>query len=354
MRESFDAREEYLGTGSLASYGFDFKIVNAEELLIVSVDGDGVEQFRVRGDDIGANLSSVTIDDDDGGTVVLANNLASGHRLFIMLADDEPTQPQRWREQSAFQMQRIEDALDRVVGQVQRLAWLAGRALMISDLERDVDAAGVNRGLAVPETAGAILAVNDDADGFTYGPTVAIIEEWKNDAETAANEAEAAQQAAENAQAAAEAAALAGGDSETAALAAQQAAENAESAALAAQTAAEAAAASVGAFWETYEAVQGTETVLTDETFDMTVYTGADFEVIIQRDTEYCRATATAQVVSGTPRLIVGPERGDDLEACGASLDLDVTGDDVTLTITLDAGNNADVQVKKALIPRAV
>lgn len=324
MRASFDPREEYLGTGSLATYSFDFKIVDAEELLILSVDGDGEEQFRIRGDDIGAYLSSVTIDDEGGGSVTLAANLTSGHRLFLMLADDEPTQPQRWREQSAFTMRRIEDALDRVVGQVQRLAWLASRSLMLTERERDSVAGAVDRGLAVPTTAGAILAVNDDADGFTYGPTVAEVEGWKNDAEAAATAAENAQTAAEAAQVLAEAA----------------------------QQAAEAAAASVGALWESYTATQGTETVLTNETFDMTLYTGADFEVIVQRDTNYCRATATAQVVSGTPRLVVSDERGEDLAACGAVLDLDVTGDDVTLTITLDAGNNADVQVKKALIPK--
>ena len=133
-RDEFDVREEYIGAGNLDTYSFDFKIEELSQLLVVEYNGTGVKTQRVRGDDT-TYLSSVTFNDDGGGTVVLAANLTTDHKLVLLLANDEPTQPYTFRNRADFTLSRISAAFDWIAGAVQRAAYLGQRSLKLNDYD---------------------------------------------------------------------------------------------------------------------------------------------------------------------------------------------------------------------------
>lgn len=186
MRPTFNVRQEYLGTGSVSSYQFSFKITALEQLLLVALDDDGDEHFRVRGTDT-VHIDSVTFDPlDGGGTVVLKVNLPADYRLFIMYADDEPVQTHRYRLGRDTKPRNIEDSLDYLMGAIQRLMWWNKRALKIGDVVRDTDADVIVGDFPKPTVMGAILRLNDTNTGYDYGPNVQTIASDKAAAEAAA------------------------------------------------------------------------------------------------------------------------------------------------------------------------
>ncbi len=134
-RTVFDPKEEYLGNGLLADYTFDFKIESLDQLLIVEVDDTGVETQRVRGTDT-SYLSSVDFDPNDGGgTIHLTANLTDQYRLVLLLANDDPTQPFEFKNKFSFTLERIEAALDFIVGALQRVAYFGQRSVKLHDVD---------------------------------------------------------------------------------------------------------------------------------------------------------------------------------------------------------------------------
>jgi len=232
-RDEFDVREEYIGAGNLDTYSFDFKIEELSQLLVVEYDDTGVETQRVRGDDT-TYLSSVTFNDDGGGTVVLAANLTTDYKLVLLLANDEPTQPYTFRNRADFTLSRISAAFDWIAGAVQRVAYLGQRSIRLNDHD-DIASVDMSLPANIADNPNASLVVNTTGDGFNFGPTSDQIE----GAQAAANAAavSAAASAAEAVAAAADATAAAA--SATDASAQVIAAEAARDAALAAQVAAE-------------------------------------------------------------------------------------------------------------------
>lgn len=207
--EQFDTKESYTGTGSLATYSFDFKITELTHLLVVVADASGVEVQRVRGDNI-VFLSSVTFDPiEGGGSVILQANLPSGYTMLLLLANDQPLQEYRFRDKTSFTLRRFEDALDAILGAVQRLVYQAAKSLRLHDLD-DETTFNPMFPAGISNQAGRVVIINTGADGFDYGPTseeVANAEQFAEDASDSADAAETARIAAEAAQAAAEAAA---------------------------------------------------------------------------------------------------------------------------------------------------
>ena len=133
-RPDYDVEDIYTGAGNLAEYDFNFKIFEKADLEVVVYNASGVMQNRVRGTDTSVLISSVTFDSDDGGgTVTLLANLASGYKLHLLLAEDEPTQPSRFRNARAFVLRDFENLLDRIVGGIQRAAYLFTKSLRYQD-----------------------------------------------------------------------------------------------------------------------------------------------------------------------------------------------------------------------------
>lgn len=159
-RLEYRPREQYIGTNSQSAYSFDFKITDKSQLLVKSYDDDGEELFSVRGDDV-VDLSSVTFETDGGGIVNLPANLATGYLLVVLLADDAPIQPFAFRGKGDWSVPEMGRALDYLSGQIQRLAYLASRAFVMSDVVLDDEMVDVIMPLPVADSVMVWDAVNN-------------------------------------------------------------------------------------------------------------------------------------------------------------------------------------------------
>ena len=172
-RSTFNVREEYVGTGALNVYTFDFKIASLAHLMIIQTTDLLVETFRVLGDDV-INLTSVDFDPiDGGGTVTLVANVPNNHHLFILMANDEPLQESEFKNKADFTLKRFEDALDVVAGAVQRLAYLMKRAPKVPESVLDVE--NFDGELASPLIPNYIIAVNAAGTGYELVPNPDLI-----------------------------------------------------------------------------------------------------------------------------------------------------------------------------------
>ena len=185
-------REEYVGTGSLGTYSFGFKIASLSQLKVIvfNTATPPVETFRVDGTDV-TFLTSVTFDAiEGGGEIVLVTNLPSNHHLLILQANDSPLQESEFKDKRDFTLKRFESALDVVVGQVQRLAYQVGRSLKLP--EHTLDAVSFDTELDAT-AADTLLAVNPAGDRFVLGPSVPYLEGLVAAAEAAEDGAVAAE-----------------------------------------------------------------------------------------------------------------------------------------------------------------
>ena len=158
-RPNYAVKSQYLGTGAVSAYTFNFKIISKDQLLITAVDVDDEVVFSVDGNDT-TYLSSVVFT-EAGGTVTLAANLPAGHKLAILFADDQPVQPLKYSLDYQFTNKMIENALDRIVGPIQKLFYWFSRVPKISD-----EWLGTFDGNIPKPTEGGILGFTADGTAF--------------------------------------------------------------------------------------------------------------------------------------------------------------------------------------------
>lgn len=234
MRTTYAPKQIYTGTGSLAIYTFAFKIEALSQLLVVVVDAAGLEVKRVRGTDA-TYLSTVVFNAvAGGGTVTLLANLPSGYKMALLQANDAPTQSYQWANQTSFNLKRFENAMDFIVGAVQRLSFRATQAFRIHDTDNE---ATFNPQMpsGIASKGDCVLAISDDGTGMKFGPTTAQIFGASAAAVGSAAAAAASQAAALASQTAANTSATAAA---TSANAANTSAVNANASATAANTSA--------------------------------------------------------------------------------------------------------------------
>lgn len=167
---NYDVKEVYTGTGSLASYTFDFRIVKKEQLLIIVVDVYGVEKERLRGTDA-TYISDVLFDPIlGGGTVQLLSNLPSGEKLIVLLADDEPSQLFEFKNKTSFTLRMFESALDNIMQAVQRLVYRSNQSVKIHDLDNELTFnSQLPSGIATKFDK--MIKVKTDGTGVDFGMT---------------------------------------------------------------------------------------------------------------------------------------------------------------------------------------
>lgn len=130
---AYGPRAEYIGTGALDEYTFDFKVFSLSDLIIRVTDETFTKVFEVDGNDT-TYLESVSFDSKNGGgTVTLKSDLTIDYHLTILCANDTPTQDSQFRNKSDFSLSNFEAALDALEAQIQRVAYLAQRSLRIGD-----------------------------------------------------------------------------------------------------------------------------------------------------------------------------------------------------------------------------
>lgn len=165
-RTAYNPDDSYTGDGSTSEYAFTFKIESLDQLLVIVMDGNDEIQ-RVRGSDT-SFLSTVDFDPvDGGGTVTLQANLTSGYEIFLLLANDEPTQDFLFRNKGSFTLRRFELALDKVLGPIQRLVYRMNRTVRGHETE---DVSGFNFEIprGITSQANKLLGINSDGNGFSF------------------------------------------------------------------------------------------------------------------------------------------------------------------------------------------
>lgn len=165
-RDEYQVVQEYTGGGDLVDYDFDFLIGQASDLEVVIYDADGLETERVRGDDVSGIVDSIDFDSEaGGGTVTLVDELGLDYTLQLILAPDEPTQPNQFRDKGDFTLRALESALDWLGGIAQRVSYLAQRSIRLHDAD-DVDDFDMKLPQDLASYAGYFLGLNAEGDGW--------------------------------------------------------------------------------------------------------------------------------------------------------------------------------------------
>lgn len=170
-RTTYAPKESYTGNGATSAYTFDFKVEAKTQLLVVVLDDAGVEVERVRGNDL-VYLSSVTLNTGGGGTVNLVANLTTDYTIYLIQANDSPTQVYEFRNKNSFTLKRFEDALDFILGAVQRLAFISKSSVRLHDTDDETLFDAQLPIDVINDGADRVIAVNLAATGLQYGPTV--------------------------------------------------------------------------------------------------------------------------------------------------------------------------------------
>lgn len=167
-------KEQWLGTGALKDYTFDFTIQDPTHLLLILQDQFGNEIARFRGDD-NTYLSGIIFDaKNGGGTISLLDFLGDSWVINAFLAPDAPIQPSEFRGKFNFTLELFEFALDRLVCQIQRLAYFAARSVKLHDLD-DVTKFDPTLPRAMASNPGASIVIDSTGTKLAYGATMSDI-----------------------------------------------------------------------------------------------------------------------------------------------------------------------------------
>ena len=169
---NYQPRSDYIGTGLVSSYTFDFKVNNASQIKVVKTDDTNVLVWEVSGDDLNY-ISSVDINDDYGGQVNLIDPLETDYNLYIILDANEPTQTKNFKARKYWSLEQFEAAFDAVVLQLQAVAYLAKRTPILGKMVPQSQADAFNFDIELePE---GVIAVNAAGDGFEAVPRIAFV-----------------------------------------------------------------------------------------------------------------------------------------------------------------------------------
>lgn len=124
-------RNDYTGTGSVATYSYTFRIFAATDLRVTTQDTAGVETAL----SYPTNYSVTGVNKASGGTITLtAGNLASGHKLTIRF-DRTPRQSTDLRNQGSFFAQTHEDKFDELTRYAQQNKDVLDRSIHLPETE---------------------------------------------------------------------------------------------------------------------------------------------------------------------------------------------------------------------------
>lgn len=204
----------YLGNDTASVFPITFPTFETEnvEVEVADVDGnttalDLATHFTLANIGKPNVLGSVTLVDTADEWLTEDGKLKTGYTLFVKFAANV-SQPMKGRDWGQFAPEKFERTLDRLAMNIAAVKALASKSLALQT--------GDGASPTLPSLAGnanRILQVNADETGFEYGVTAGQIETWKDEAQTAAADAEQdridAQTAADAAEDSEDAAALA-------------------------------------------------------------------------------------------------------------------------------------------------
>lgn len=179
-------RNDYVGTGSTATYSYTFKIFTAADLRVTTRDTSDVETTLTYPTDYtvtGAGSAS-------GGTITLtAGNLTSGYALTIRF-DRTPRQSTDLRNQGTFYPETHEDKFDELTRYSQQLEDVVDRSIHLPETEAGTAAATTlpaassraDKFLAWDSSGNVIAAAGTSG---TLGPVSSYINTLLDDADAA-------------------------------------------------------------------------------------------------------------------------------------------------------------------------
>ena len=163
MRPNYIPKESYLGDGSTSQFTFGFKIVNKAHLLVLLVDTvTGLTLWETRGND--TTYFTTTLNTDGTGRINTVAIPTVGQKIVLLLADDSPTQPAKFTGDDRYDLKKIENALDTLAGQIQRMRYLLDRSFKIPEGFTADFASEIN---GVVEDS--VLVMEQDAVTFEWG-----------------------------------------------------------------------------------------------------------------------------------------------------------------------------------------
>lgn len=123
-------RNDYIGTGSVDTYSYGFRIFAESDLLVTQVDTSGIETTLV----LNTDYTVTGVGAFSGGTIVLTGNLASGYGLTIrgVFTIEQQTD---LRNQGGYKPETVEDALDYLTRLTQQQQDVLGRAIIKPETE---------------------------------------------------------------------------------------------------------------------------------------------------------------------------------------------------------------------------
>ena len=180
MRSVYNPREIKLGNDIVTEFTFGFKIVNKAHLLVLQVDITDEDEGVLTVDwSVYANdttyFTTVLNADESGGKITFGVAPATGKRLILLLADDLPKQESKYTADGRYTMKKVEESLDALSGQIQRLRYLCDRSFQLpekftkgGDVQDDFDVKLVDL------IANGVI-VTDEDNGFVTTKTIETI-----------------------------------------------------------------------------------------------------------------------------------------------------------------------------------
>lgn len=163
---NFEPRSDYIGTGIVSDYSFNFKITDKSQMKVVKTDDTNTVVWEVTGDDL--NYFTVSFNDDYGGQVSLIDPLELDYNLYIYLDAKEPVQTKELKNRKYYDLAQIEAAIDLLALQVQAVAYIAKRAPILGKLVTQNLADAFNMDIEL--IAEAVITINSTGDGFEAVP----------------------------------------------------------------------------------------------------------------------------------------------------------------------------------------
>lgn len=177
------ARNDYVGTGSVSTYAYTFKVLNASDLKVTQEDTSGVQTVLTNG----VHYTVTGVGSNNGGNVVLSSNLSNGYKLNIR-PNLPYTQLTDLRNQGGYLPDQLEDQLDRQVRLTQQIK---------DRLERSITAPETDTILSLlpraSSRANRMLGFNADGNPTVLvpepGTAAAVLTDLANTADNAKNSA---------------------------------------------------------------------------------------------------------------------------------------------------------------------
>lgn len=148
----------FLGTGAQVAFPFTFRVFAASDIRVALADADGIETTQLLTTDYTVSINADQ-DTAPGGTVTMLAAPAVGETLVIVGATPYD-QTLDLPSAGNYSPRALENALDRIVFQVQQLAEATGRSLTLP-----ATAAGASTALPAPE-AGKVIGWDAAARGL--------------------------------------------------------------------------------------------------------------------------------------------------------------------------------------------